>query len=210
MGNLKESRSTPSRQFTHCGVDFARPFLVKDVTLRNRKIVKTYMCLFVCFSTEAIHLKLAFDLSTDGFLMCLRRLFARREKCSCIYSDNGINFVGEKNELYRLTEMLTTDNQNNKVQNFLTNHEIEWKFIPPRAPHFGGIWGNGVKAAKTHLTRVLHDTHLTYEQLYTIMVEVEACLNSRSLTPISSDPNDESPSTPGHFLIGTSLTVMPQ
>lgn len=51
---------------------------------------------------------------------------------------------------------------------------------------------------------------MTYEELYTVIVQVEACLNSRPLTPLSNDPYDYAPLTPGHFLIGDSLMALPQ
>lgn len=50
---------------------------------------------------------------------------------------------------------------------------------------------------------------MTFEELYTLLTQVESCLNSRPLSPLSSDPTDYSPLTPGHFLIGTALNALP-
>lgn len=146
-------------------------------------------------STKAIHVELVGDLSTDMFLASLRRFFARRGKLKRIYSDNGTNFVGAKNELSELYGLLNSEN-------------IEWHFSPPRTPHFGGIWEAAVKSLKTHLRRTIGETLFTYEELYTYMCEVEAILNSRPLTQISNDPNDLRALTPGHFLIGSSLVTI--
>jgi len=77
-----------------------------------------------------------------------------------------------------------------------------WHFNPPSAPHFSGLWESGVKSAKYHLLRVLKEGSLTYSELETLLCQVEACLNSRPLTPMSSDPFDMDPLTPAHFLIG--------
>lgn len=49
---------------------------------------------------------------------------------------------------------------------------------------------------------------LTYDELGTILAEIEAILNSRPLTPMTNDPNDLQPLTPGHFLVGKPLTCI--
>lgn len=59
------------------------------------------------------------------------------------------------------------------------------------------------------MMRILGSQHLTFEELSTMFSQLEAILNSRPLTPLSTDPNDLSPLTPGHFLIGRSLTSLP-
>ncbi|XP_016657058.1 uncharacterized protein LOC107882735 [Acyrthosiphon pisum] len=86
----------------------------------------------------------------------------------------------------------------------------EWRFIPPRSPHFGGLWEASVKSMKNLIGRVLSESHLTYEELNTILTRVEACLNSRPLTEMSSDPSDLTYLTPAHFLIGESLMAIPE
>ncbi|XP_033227806.1 uncharacterized protein LOC117179797 [Belonocnema kinseyi] len=83
-------------------------------------------------------------------------------------------------------------------------------FIPPLSPHFGGLWEAAVKSFKHHLVRAVGYAVLTYEQLETCVVEIEAILNSRPISPLSSDPNYLRPLTPGHFLIGGPLTNFPQ
>lgn len=50
---------------------------------------------------------------------------------------------------------------------------------------------------------------LTYEQMTTLAAEIEAILNSRPLTQMSSDPGDLTPLTAGHFLIGAPMTAIP-
>lgn len=76
---------------------------------------------------------------------------------------------------------------------------VEWKFITPRSPHFGGLWGAEIKSMKHLLRHVTGDAYFTYEELVTILTRAEACLNCRPLTPIPTDPNDRIPLAPSHF-----------
>ncbi|XP_065083286.1 uncharacterized protein LOC135705466 [Ochlerotatus camptorhynchus] len=87
---------------------------------------------------------------------------------------------------------------------------IQWHFNPPSAPHFGGQWEAAVRSAKTHLIKVVGETPLLAKDLTTLLVQIEGCLNSRPLTPMSDDPTDFEPLTPGHFLIGSSLQSFPE
>uniref|UniRef100_A0A182WG73 DUF5641 domain-containing protein n=1 Tax=Anopheles minimus TaxID=112268 RepID=A0A182WG73_9DIPT len=107
------------------------------------------------------------------------------------------------------TVQLAKQFQNQQWQQAVTKscsqEGIEFKFIPPRSPNFGGLWEAAVKSFKTHLKPTIGNTILTYEELTTLLTQIEACLNSRPLTPLSSDPNDFEALTPAHFLIHRSL-----
>lgn len=92
----------------------------------------------------------------------------------------------------------------------IASDRISWKFILPHAPHFGGLWKAGVRSIKHHLRRVLGAHTPTFEEFSTFLCKIEACLNSRPLSLISDSLDDYEPLTPGHFLIGSALTVNPE
>lgn len=147
MGDLPKSRVNPNRIFSVVEIDFAGPYLVKDGRLKNRKLVKTYFCVFVCMSSKAINLEVVGDLSTDGFLNCLKRFVLRRGLCSDIFSENATNFLGADNQIKRLSQITNDDT----FQGYLNEIKIKWHYIPPRSPHFGGIWEAAVRSTKHFL-----------------------------------------------------------
>lgn len=165
--------------------------------------------IFVCFTTKACHIELVTDLTTEAFLASLRRFFARRGKCLNLYSDNGTNFVGANRELKASIEFTKSNSVNNSIVELLANQGIQWHFSPPRSPHFGSLWEAAVKSFKIDFYRTVGNTLFTYEELYTYVTEIESILNSRSITPLSSDPKDLNALSPSHFLIGDSLTTLP-
>jgi len=59
-----------------------------------------------------------------------------------------------------------------------------------------------IKAAKWAISAILQDADVTDEELQTCFTGVQSLLNSRPLTTISDDPNDEPVLTPNHFIIG--------
>lgn len=96
-----------------------------------------------------------------------------------------------------------------RVTGKLASEGIQWRFKPPFAPHFGGIWEAAVKSTKHHLRRVLGDTTLTFEETSILLAQIEACLNSQPLQALSDDTEDLS-ALPDHFLVGAALTAVPQ
>ncbi|XP_076664979.1 uncharacterized protein LOC143367238 [Andrena cerasifolii] len=207
MGDLPAVRVTPTRPFLHVGVDYAGPLTLLMARGRGQRTHKGYIALFVCLSTRAVHLELVSDYSTEAFLAALRRFTSRRGFCTVIQSDQGTTFVGAARELQGMLEHLNSGQD--AVHSTLLRQGTEWRFNPPAAPHFGGLWEAAVKSTKYHLRRVIGDQHLTFEEMTTLLHQIEACLNSRPLQQMTDDPGDLATLTPGHFLIGEALLSLP-
>ncbi|XP_071579117.1 uncharacterized protein [Temnothorax nylanderi] len=208
MGQLPLSRVTPSRPFAHTGVDYAGPLTIKTWKGRGAKTYKGWICVFVCFSTSAIHLEVVSDYSSEVFIAAFRRFAARRGIAQTMYSDCGTTFIGADAALKKMFVQDAQEHQ--RIAQVLQLDGIRWEFNPPGAPHMGGKWEAVVKSVKFHLRRTIGETLLTTEELTTLLTQIEAILNSRPLEPLSDDPEDVSALTPGHFLIGGPLTTIPE
>ncbi|XP_018317371.1 uncharacterized protein [Mycetomoellerius zeteki] len=204
MGQLSVTRITPSRPFLHTGIDYAGPMKIKTWRGREAKMYKGYLAIFVCFSTSAVHIEVVTDYSTEAFIAAYKRFTARRGICATLNSDCGTNFVGADRELRQRFDSASQELK--ELASILINHGTEWRFIPPAAPHFGDKWEAAVKSTN----KVIGDSTLTYEELTTLVTQIEAVLNSRPLSPLSADADDYTALTPSHFLLGEAPNVIPE
>ena len=182
------------RAFAVTAVDCAGPYRVK----RGRSYEMHYMLLITCCSLRAVRIELLSDLTVDAFLLALSRATSRGVNPHTILSDNGGNFDGAN----RLLRALWLALPQSELQ--ARRPEVTWRFNPPYASHFGGVFERLVGAAKQALYHALPaHVSLSFEQLLSAFAHVEAILNSRPLAYVSTDPKDISPLTPNHFLYGS-------
>lgn len=208
MANLPRTRVTLTRPFQVSAVDYAGPIFLLTSPGRGHKTSEAFLAVFVCLSTRVIHLDVASNYSAEAFIVAFRRFTSRRGICSVLHSDCGTNFVGADAELGRLFAASSKEGQSIAAE--MASSRVEWRFNPPAAPHFGCLWEAAVKATKHHLRRVIGDATLTFEEMSTLLSQIEVCLNSRPLSALTDDPEDVTALTPGHLLIGAPLTALPE
>lgn len=200
MGDLPAVRfNSYSPPFTHVAVDYFGPM---ETSQGRNRIVKRYGALFTCLVTRAVYLDVAQSLSSNDFLLVLRRFIGLFGKPVSVQSDNGTNFVGAEREL---NDLVLSLQDNPKLLKFRTKRVIKWHFQPPRAPHFGGAHESLVRSTKKALYRALEVEKggLRYPMdamLRTLLAGIASFLYARTLTYASSDPEDFRPLTPNDFL----------
>lgn len=140
--------------FTSVGVDYAGPLYVRDIYSDSELMNSSYIALFTCASSRALHLELTPDISAEAFIRAFKRFIGRRGFPNFVISDNGKTF------------------KDKTLKNYCLKHGIEWKYNVARAPWWGGFFERLVKAVKLCLKKNISRAHLTFEELSTILVEI--------------------------------------
>ena len=156
MGDLPKARLTPYEPpFTYTGLDLFGPFYVK----RGRGTEKVYDCIFVRFTTRAIHIEDVGSLEADDFIQALRRFICTRGAAKEIWSDNGTNFVGGEKEI-----RLAIQGWNQKaIIEALHERGVEWHsqplkkwhFQPPTASHMSGVWERLIRSVRKTMKAII-------------------------------------------------------
>ncbi|GFT08812.1 integrase catalytic domain-containing protein [Trichonephila clavipes] len=184
-GLLLQVRVRDAAVFEIIGLDLAGPLILKNGEQK-------WILILTCALYRAIHLELLASVSTESFLLGLRRFIARRGRPPVIYSNNGTNFKGA----YRLYQKMNLE----KLKNVEELNPISWKFIPPQASWWGGFRERLIGLVKRTLRKTLGKTSLNHEELYTVLRDCESLINSMPLTYVTDDVEDLEPLTPAMFL----------
>ncbi len=187
LGILPPVRTTLARAFAKTGVDFAGQPTLREGSTRKPVHYKAYLCVFICMCIRAIHIEMCRELSTEAFMTTFR--VNRRGTPEEVFCDHGANFVGTRNEMREIVDML--ERAKHSIANYSAEQQVKWNFIPPRAPHFGGLCEAGVKAAKTQLRKLVAPHPLRVDELMVVLTEVEAVLNSRPLVAIDQTESED-------------------
>ncbi|GBN87049.1 hypothetical protein AVEN_77736-1 [Araneus ventricosus] len=178
MGDLPRDRIVTYRPFDKVGINFAGPIITKPNPKRSKVTIKSYIAIFICFPTIATHLEVVSDLTTEACL--LKTIYSNTIKTFNYlerHCDEEANAI--LNPLFKMCKSST-------VQNFSTEKGIKWNFIP--SPNFGRLWEENIKSMKKILLKVAKTTILNFEELTTLVTQIEAILNSRSLCLLSVVP----------------------
>ena len=179
--------------FETTGTDLFGPIPV----VLGRATVRRYGCVFTCLSMRAVHLEILHSLETDSFLNGFIRFCARRGYPKVVYSDCGTNFVGAQSEM--ISELNKLDKS--RLIREARNMSVEWNFTIPTASHSAGVWERIIQSVRRVLLAVMPPCTITDEILSTVFCQVENLVNTRPLTKLSVDIEDERPLTPNHLLL---------
>ena len=147
-----------------------------------------------------MHLDLVVELTSQAFLHNFKRFTARRGIPIRILSDNRKTFKAASKTISAILS-------HPSVRSHLLNNQISWQFNVERAPWWGGVFEQMVPSTKRCLKKIIGNSRLTFDELYTAVIEVESMLNFRLLTYISSDEMVE-PLIPSHLLVGRKILTL--
>ncbi|XP_038055193.1 uncharacterized protein LOC119727400 [Patiria miniata] len=163
MGKLPLERLKPSPPWTYVGVDPFGPYTIRgEVNKRARG--KAYGVVFNCFSTRAVHVDVAVDYSTSGFLQVLRRFVSLRGYPAEMYSDGGSQLAAASREL-----KLAVDGwDQNRLQEFGITDGMTWKFSMADSPWQNGVTETLIKGIKKAINHAIGDQILPFHELQTV------------------------------------------
>ena len=195
MAPLPEARISIGYPFQDTGVDYAGPFYVYQYRNREKKV---WIVIFACLRTRAVHIELVDSLTSAAFINALIRFKNRKGQPTDIWSDNGSNFVGADKEL---KEWLIEWQQSGDAEFYTTKLRIQWHWSAPLASHTSGHIESMIRPLRRILTAISTENKLnSFEEMSTLLTEVESILNNRPLMPVSAEPGMPRPITPALLL----------
>ena len=195
IANLPKYRfERPLRAFAKTGLDFTGAFEIKVGRATKRQ--KTYILLFTCMQTRAVHLEVTLAMDINKVVNAFTRFINMRGMPTDILSDNWKTFVSKDKELEQWVRNLDSEFIISQV-----SAKITWHFTPPHGPHHGGIYEILVKATKRCLRALCNYKDLDKDEFDTFVSSVASLLNGRPITKVQVE-NESQILTPNHFLIG--------
>ena len=161
---------------------------MKNIYGKNQaeNVYKCWLVLFTCANSRSVFLDLVYDTSAEACVSVLQRFISSRGAPKMFISDNVSAFISSH------------------VQNFISSKYIQWKFNTEAAPWTGGFFERMIKSVKRCLKKVLLNARLNYEELLTVLKEIESIVNNRPLIYLYDDVNQDI-LTPNKLVFGRNL-----
>ena len=195
---LPDFRTKLSLPFTATGVDYTAPIIIRG----EKEDEKAYIALYTCAASRGVHLEAARDATAKEFIQTFRRFASHHSLPKIVITDHGTNLVAGNRLIQRLLD-------SKEVRAYLNDLFIEVVTIPVAAPWQGGFYERLIGVTKSALMKAIGRTKMTFEELRTLVAEVEAIVNDRPLTKVSSNVNEKDALTPSHLMYGRRLTILP-
>ena len=174
---LPTTRTQGINPYQVIGVDYAGPIRYRK---KRGQTGKAYVLLYACSLTRGIYIDLLSSLELTEFILSLKRFIARRGRPDRIYSDNGGTFIGAA----RWMRIVAREE---RIQNFLSVHQITWQFNLSRAPWWGGQFERMIGLVKGALGKTIGNGFLAWKELEEVLLDVEITLNNRPLGYVEDD-----------------------
>jgi hypothetical protein len=173
---LPADRVRESYPFKVTGIDYTGAISIRVKEGED----SVYILLFTCGSTRGIHLEVVENMTSIAFIDAMRRFTSRHSIPRVIYSDNTSTFVSASNILVQFFK-------HPDVAKELANMRTTCRFIPKRAPWYGGWWERLMALTKISSRKMVGQTRLSLVRLQTVTTQIETILNDRPLMWVSMD-----------------------
>ena len=198
MADLPEEQLDASTAFSNDGVDYLGPFIVKI----GRRNEKRWCCLFTYLTMRAVHIEVVPKLDTDSCLNAIMRFIARRGK-----PRSGKTLLELKKNcrvrcgMEQRRNRRTSNSTRNQMKVHPTRSTSLWRSV--------GAVGDKLRESNEAMYAGFGNRSVIEDVFSTAMCIVEQTLNTRQLTPVSSDVNGLEALTPNHFLLCNRNVCLP-
>ena len=169
---LPEFRVSCNHPFENVSIDYVGPLYFKENADNCVRMSKCYVLPFTCSATRAVYLELTPDVGVHSLILAMRRFISRNGTPKLFISDNSKSFKSED------------------IKSYLRKVNINWKFILEKSPWWGGFYERLIGVMKNLLKKAMGRARLTYDEILTILIEIESIINSRPLTYMSDNHDD--------------------
>ena len=190
---LPTFRTVQSLPFQYTGVDFIGPLKCKGIG--GKEDIKVSVIIFTCAVMRGVHLEVTRTQTAEEFQRKLNAFITRKTRPEVIVSDNASVFK-------TTAEWIKKIRKSEKLQDHLASLGITWRFNLSKSPWWGAMYERLIRDLKRTLYKTLGKTHLKFEQLEAVVMDIKRHLNNRPLTYVESESGEEQVLTPNIIMWG--------